>query len=159
MKNVIAFLLFVAPVALFAQAENGKSFSQSVRLNTNVEQAWTNLIDFKMFKEWDSNIVDVRCQEELSENLVCQAIAADGKVFEVEITEWVPGQSYTLRTKLSSGNLYIKRSLEGKEVATLNETVWFKGISRKTFEKYKGSNYDQTIVERINAFKGYMAAK
>lgn len=159
MKKAIVLLLLIAPVALFAQAGKGKTFSQSVRLNSSTEQAWANLIDFKTFKDWDTDIVDVRCGEELSENLVCKAISAEGTVFEVEITAWEPGKSYTLRTKLSSGNLYIKRTLEGDEVATLNETVWFKGISRKTFEKYKGTNYDQTIARRVNAFKGYMAAK
>lgn len=157
MKNVIALFVFALPLAIFAQ--NGKSFSQSVRLNTSTEQAWANLIDFKTFKDWDTDIVDVRCGEELAENMVCKAISADGKLFEVEITDWEPGTSYTLRMKLSSGNLYIKRSLEGQEVATLSETVWFKGISRKTFEKYKGVNYEQTIARRINAFKGYMATK
>lgn len=68
----------------------------------------------------------------------------------------IKGESYTVRYKLSSGSVYIKRSLLSKESLQLTETVWYTGISKRTFEKYKGEDYANTLKNRILDFKKYL---
>lgn len=155
----VLILLFAVSFALGQNAKSEKKFTNTVELADTQENVWNVITDFDTFKLWDENIIDVRCPDEVKKNQRCQAILSNGQLFEVEIVEIDENESYTLRYKLSSGNIYIKRSLVDGEPLQYTETVWYKGISKKTFEKYKGSDYAQLLTNRITNFKKYLEGR
>ncbi|NKI32461.1 hypothetical protein [Croceivirga thetidis] len=161
MKKFMPILMMLLSTS-FAFSQNAKSekkFSNSIELSDTQENVWNVITDFDTFKYWDEKIIDVRCPEELKKNQSCQAIMSDGQLFDVEIVDIVENESYTLRYKLSSGNIYIKRGLVPGEPLQYTETVWYKGISKKTFEKYKGADYAQLLSNRITNFKKYLESR
>ena len=156
MKNSLKFAFLVLPFIVLAQGADSKTFVNSVTLEGNSENVWNTITDFSTMNLWDENVVDVRCMDGLAKNNYCKVIVGSGNIFDVEIVELVAGESYTVRYKLSSGNVYIKRSLASKEALQLTETVWYTGISKRTFEKYKGDDYANTLKDRLLGFKKYL---
>lgn len=156
MKNSLKFAFLVLPFIALAQGADSKTFVNSVALQGNSENVWNAITDFSTMNLWDENVVDIQCKDGLAKNNYCKVIVASGKIFDVEIVEFIKGESYTVRYKLSSGNVYIKRSLTSKESLQLTETVWYTGISKRTFEKYKGEDYASTLKNRISDFKKYL---
>ena len=156
MKTIAQIVLLVFPLVFFAQQNPSKSFTESIALDASAEKAWSAITDFSTFKSWDSNVVAVRCPESVKKSQVCQMISKTGEVINVEIVDLVENSSYTIRYKLSSGNFYVQRSLSTEDKPTLTETAWFTGISKKTFEKYKGSDYGAFMKQRVQNFKKFV---
>jgi hypothetical protein len=155
MKTLAKIALFFLPLIGLAQNPD-KTFEVSVLLETSPENAWNAITDFSNFNTWDSNVVAVKCPEDVKNNQVCQMISNTGEIIEVELVERVENEFYTIRYKLSSGNFYVKRSLENIDQLRFTETAWFTGISKKTFEKYKGDDYASLMKNRIQSFKSYL---
>ena len=156
MKKITLWLGLILPLLVVAQATSAKKFENSIQLSETKENVWKAMTDYSTFKFWDDNVVDVRCPETLTKNQICQVIVSSGEMFEVQIVDMVENESYTLRYKVSSGNLFIKRSLKSDTPVELTEEVWYKGISKKTFEKYKGEDYAETLKTRMLDFKAYV---
>lgn len=152
------FILFVM-LSFFTIPEGvaqKKQFTHTVEINDTPENVWNAIMDYSSFKIWDSNIVDVRCPDELKKKENCQVIVESGQIYDVEIFEIVENKSYTLRYNLPTGTLYMQRELSSNTPLELTETVWYRGISLKTFERYKGENYEESIKQKLEGFKNYM---
>ena len=154
MKKTIVILFLMSPLLALAQ-NNQKKFTYTMKLEASQEKLWEVLTDFSNFNQWDTAVVDVQCSEELKKKGTCKAIVGSGEIFDVEITDFVVNKSYTLRHKLSSGNMYIQRSIDPESNA-LTETVWYTGLSKRTFEKYKGKDYQQVMEKRMLSLKNYV---
>ncbi|WP_435624703.1 hypothetical protein [Flagellimonas sp.] len=133
-----------------------KQFKHTVTINDTQENVWNALMDYSSYKLWDNNIVDVRCPDELKKRQNCQVIVESGQIYDVEIFEIVENESCTLRYNLPTGTLYMQRTLKAGSPLELSETVWYRGISQKTFERYKGENYEESIKEKLVGFKNYI---
>ncbi|WP_422859021.1 hypothetical protein ACOKFD_17105 [Flagellimonas sp. S174] len=153
-----AFILFImlSFFTIHQAVAQKKQFTYTVEINNTPENVWNALMDYSSFKLWDNNIVDVRCPEELKKRQSCQVISESGQIYDVEIFEIVENESYTLRYDLPTGTLYMQRELSLKTPLELTETVWYRGISQKTFERYKGENYEESIKQKLEGFKNYM---
>ncbi|MEM9000312.1 MAG: hypothetical protein AAGB24_08610 [Bacteroidota bacterium] len=160
MKKFALTLFFALPLVMMGQElKSGKKFTNTVVLENAPEAIWAAITDYSNFKFWDEGIVDVKCSGELKKRQNCQVITSNGKIIEVEIVALVENESYTLRYKLSSGNMYVQRHLTSDDQSALSETVWYKGISQKTFEKYKGEDYGGYLERRLSRFKDFMEGK
>ncbi|MEM6893878.1 MAG: hypothetical protein AAF554_09325 [Bacteroidota bacterium] len=157
MKKFGLLLIFCAPLFVAAQKKSSeKQFNHSVELNTTPENAWNALVDCSNIKLWDKQVIAVKCPMELKANQRCQTILEGGTILEIEIEDIVENESYTLRYKLSSGNIYIQRNLVKENTLVLEEKVWYKGLSKKTFERYKGDDYQDVVENRMENFKKYI---
>ncbi|MEL7268200.1 MAG: hypothetical protein AAGL34_01350 [Bacteroidota bacterium] len=157
MKNLVLLFILSMTIAVTAQKKTTeKQFSHSVELNTTPENAWNALIDCSNMKSWDKQVVAVKCPMELKPNKRCQTILEGGTILEIEIEDFVENQSYTFRYKLSSGNIYVQRNLLQDDTLVLEEKVWYKGLSKKAFERYKGDNYQNLVETRMENFKSYL---
>ncbi len=156
MKKYLKLVVLVIPFIALAQGADSKTFVNSINLEGDSDNIWNAITDFSTMNLWDENVVDVRCDDGLAKNNYCKVIVGSGKIFDVEIVELIEGESYTVRYKLSSGNVYIKRDLSSKEPLQLTETVWYTGMSKRTFEKYKGEDYSNVLKNRILDFKKYL---
>lgn len=154
MKTLTKILFLVVPAMFFAQ--QGKSYQNTVTLNDSPENVWNAMTDFTTFSIWDTGVVDVRCKDGLEKSNRCHVILANGQIIETEIVDLKENESYTVRYKLSSGNLYIQRAIKNNGSLELTETVWYKGLSKKTFEKYKGADYNESLKQRLTDFKKYV---
>ncbi len=148
--------LLVLPFLTLAQQNPDKSFEASVVLETSAENAWNAITDFSTFNSWDTNVVAVKCPEDVKSNQRCQMISKTGEIIEVELVDIVANEYYIIRYKISNGNFFIKRSLNGNETLTFTETAWFTGMSKKTFEKYKGEDYAALMNNRVQSFKTFL---
>lgn len=155
MKKVLNFLFVVLPLIAIGQGTKAKSFSHTIQLQAAPEYVWNAITDFSNFSLWDNNVVDVSCPDDLARKKSCKVIVKTGKIVDVEIIELIENESYTVRHKLSSGNIYIKRSLNAGSNLELTETVWYAGLSKRTFEKYKGADYKTIQKNRMLEFKKY----
>ncbi len=156
MKNVAELFFLLIPVLIFGQQNEAKTFTNSVDLKSSPETVWNAITDFSNFNLWDDNVIAVRCSDGIEKNNSCQVILKSGKIFDVKIIEAEENVSYTIRYQLSSGNVYIKRHLEVEGTPRLTETVWYKGVSKRTFEKYKGPDYGALLEARMLDFKKYL---
>ncbi len=156
MKKYVKLVVLVLPLIALAQGADSKTFINSITLEGNSENVWNAITDFSTMNLWDDNVVDVRCKDGLAKSSYCKVIVGSGKIFDVEIVELINGKSYTVRYKLSSGNVYIKRSLESEASLQLTETVWYTGMSKRTFQKYKGEDYANVLKNRMTDFKKYL---
>nr|WP_299341898.1 hypothetical protein [Allomuricauda sp.] len=157
MKKLVQILLIMGPVILMAQkVQSDKMFTYSMELGTSKENLWNILVDFASYGDWDTSIIDVRCDDGVKKRKTCKTVVNGGQIYNVEITDLVENETYTLRHKLSSGQIYIKRTIEAGDKVKLTETVWYKGISKKTFEKYKGEQYKETQKSRMLSLKKYI---
>lgn len=155
MKKAIISVVLIVPMLVLSQGKAEKKFEYSIELSGTKETVWNAITDITTFSVWDDNVVAVQCPE-LKKNQNCKVITGPGKIVEVEIVEYQPNESYTVRYKLSSGNMYIQRKFTASDPLALTETVWYKGISKNTFEKYKGTSYQDTLKTRLTRFKTFM---
>ena len=68
--------------------------------------------------------------------------------------EHIENQSYTYKTSLPLGGLYVKRFLSiqnGK--TTFTHEVWFEGLSKKLFAKMLGGNFRKMLPEVLQNIK------
>ncbi|MCL6273379.1 hypothetical protein M3P19_05120 [Muricauda sp. 2012CJ35-5] len=158
MKKLLQILFIMGPLLVLGQDKAKKKFTQTLQLETLQENTWSILTDFTTPALWDENVIDARCGGELKKRETCKVIVKGGKIFEVELTDFVQDQSYTVRYKLSSGNVYIQRTLDMNN-KTVTETLWYTGISKKTFEKYMGADYQATQEKRMQLLKTALEAK
>ena len=154
MKKIVQLLALILPIFVLGQG-TAKKFENSIQLSETKEKVWKAMTDFSTFNIWDNYVVDVRCPE-LKKNQNCQAIVGAGEILEVTIVEYDENESYTVRYKLSSGNVFIERKLSANAPLELTETVWYKGLSKNTFEKYKGASYADTLKTRLQRFKAFV---
>lgn len=155
MKKIVKLTFLMVPFFILAQGADSKTFVNTVNLDGDLNNVWNAITDFSTMSVWDDSIVDVRCNDGLDKNKYCKVIAGSGTIHDVEIVDLIEGQSYTVRYKLSSGNVYIKRSLASEDPIQFTETVWYTGISKRTFAKYKGDDYAQVLTDRIQDFKKF----
>ena len=102
-------------------------------------------------------MVDLRFEGPLQEKVKGTLIAPGGTINEFKIVELEPGKSYTFNHKVSSGVLFVKRTVESIDAGSkVTEEVWFKGISKKTFQKYYGSDYDEQLKRKLQSLKSLL---
>lgn len=156
MRNSFKALFILLPLLAIGQTTKNRTFTHSVQLQEQPETVWNAITDFSTFSMWDSNVVDIRCAEELAVGGQCKVIVGSGQIYDVEILELVPNKTYTVRYRLKTGNVYIQRSLEAANALTLTEKVWYTGISKRNFESFKGADYNSTLATRLQDFKKYL---
>ncbi len=151
--TIIFLLLFQMATA----QSNSKKFLASVESSKKAETAWELISDTSQWKSWDKTVVDSRFQGPLEEKGKGTLIAPGGKINEFKVVALEKGKSYTFNHKVSSGVLFVKRTVESTASGSkITEEVWYKGISRKTFQKYYGSDFEQQLEKKLSSLKSLL---
>ena len=81
-------------------------------------------------------------------------ISLEGRKSKFEIVEYEERKSYTMKTKLPLGSLYVKRYLkmDGRSTRFTHE-VWFAGLTRGLFAKAFGGKFRGMLPEVLNNIK------
>ncbi len=155
MRSVLFSLLFLTSITMIAQGEHSKkNYTKEIELTSSVDDAWGLLSDVSRWKEWNSHIVDARLTADFEDKSRGSLVTANSQVVDFQIVDFVQGEQYTLRHKLSSGTLYLKRSLALTETgAKIRAEVWYKGLSSGNFKKYMGSDYTMVLEKELQSFQ------
>jgi len=147
----------IMTLLLQGQADVTKNFTSTIESTVSAEDVWKILTDVSQWKLWDKDVIDAKYGGPIREKGIGTLIMASGKLNEFKITAVEEGTMYTFKHKLSSGMLFIKRTVASVDKGSrITEEVWYKGISGKTFKKYYGEGYTTTIQTKLEALKALM---
>ncbi|MEP3210617.1 MAG: hypothetical protein ABJN95_15555 [Maribacter sp.] len=155
MRTVVFSLFFLISITMLAQGEHSKkNYTKEIEITSSVDDAWGLLSNVAMWKEWNSHIVDARLSEDFKDKSRGSLVTANSQVVDFQIVDFVEGEQYTLRHKLSSGTIYLKRTLAATETgAKIMAEVWYKGLSSGNFKKYMGSDYTMVLERELQSFQ------
>ena len=89
-----------------------------------------------------------------------QLISLEGRKSKFKVVAYEEGKSYTFKTKLPLGGLYVKRSLSLKAgTVYFTHEVWFQGVSAKIFAKAFGPKLKAMLPEVMGTIKNLAEQK
>ena len=154
-QYLISILLLFNIMALHAQKQpTNQHFWHSIETTVAPEEIWKIWINVSNWKQWDTGLKDAQIEGDFQLNAKGFIISLDGRKAKFKVTEHIENQSYTYKTSLPLGGLYVKRFLSiqnGK--TTFTHEVWFEGLSKKLFAKMLGGNFRKMLPEVLQNIK------
>lgn len=148
MRLTILILIMSGITTLNAQDKepSNKHFWHSTETTASSEAIWSIWTDVSNWKEWDTGLEDASMEEEFSLDAKGTIISLKGRKSKFKVVEFIEGESYTYKTKLPLGSLYVKRYLT-TENGSLRFTheVWFKGLSACIFSNSFGKKFREML--------------
>ncbi|WP_255518188.1 SRPBCC family protein [Fulvivirga sp. M361] len=143
-------------MALQAQEneQSNKHFWHTSETSASPEKIWSIWTDVPHWKQWDSGLKDATLEGAFTINSKGVITSLEGRRSKFKIIAFEKGRSYTLKTKLPLGSLYVKRYLnsdKGKTVFT--HEVWFKGLTKGIFARAFGSKFRNMLPEVLDNIK------
>lgn len=134
--------------------QSNKHFSHSTTTKAVPESIWGIWIDVENWKAWDSGLKDASMEETFRLNAKGTIISLEGRKSAFKIVEFQEGNSYTLKTKLPLGSLYVKRYLTHTAEGTIfTHEVWFKGVTGGLFAKAFGPKFREMLPSVLENIK------
>ncbi|MGD1843036.1 MAG: SRPBCC family protein [Thermonemataceae bacterium] len=96
-------------------------FWYSLETTASPTTIWNIWTDVPRWKDWDTGLKDAQMEGKFELNQQGEIISLENRRAKFKITALEEGRSYTYRTKLPFGSLYVKRYLteqEGKTIFT-----------------------------------------
>ncbi|MEL6256714.1 MAG: SRPBCC family protein [Bacteroidota bacterium] len=157
MRFIIYFILLLMSHTLIAQTNeaSNKHFWYSLETSASPEKIWSIWTEVGEWKNWDSGLKDA----ELSDSEF--GLGAKGFIYSLEgrksrfkVVNYEEGVSYTFKTNLPLGGLYVKRYLEqsGNNTKFTHE-IWFKGITAGIFSKTFGPEFREMLPEVLEKIR------
>ncbi|CCH53713.1 hypothetical protein BN8_02829 [Fibrisoma limi BUZ 3] len=153
--NRMLTITFLA-AAMTAQAQQSNThFSNTLETTASAERIWQIWTDVPNWKEWDSGLQSAELRGPFQVGTKGVLIPDKGPRSTFVIDSIVPNESYTFRTKLPLGSLYVRRYLTSDAGKTrFTHEVWFTGLTKRLFAKALGRNYRAMlpdVMKKINA--------
>ncbi len=153
MRNFIIIISTFLSMHTQAQQSN-THFSHTIETTASADKIWQIWTDVSNWKNWDDGLKTAVIQGGFVQNTEGVLTPDKGPKSKFKITEIIPNQSYTFRTKLPLGSLYVKRFLSFKDGKTLfTHEVWFTGILKGVFGRALGRNYRKILPDVMNKIK------
>ncbi|MBC7920876.1 MAG: SRPBCC family protein [Ferruginibacter sp.] len=147
MKLILSISLLAA--AMNAQAQRSNThFSHTLETTAPPEKVWRIWTDVPNWKEWDGGLQSAELLGPFQQGAKGILVPDKGPKSKFVIDVVVPNESYTFKTKLPLGTLYVKRYLTVSEGKTrFTHEVWFTGLTKGLFGKTLGKNYRMMLPE------------
>ena len=139
---------------------SNKHFWYSLETSASPETIWAIWTDVPNWKDWDTGLKDASVKDNFDIGVKGQIISLENRKSKFKVVEFVKGQSYTYKTKLPLGSLYVKRYLtkeNGKTIFT--HEVWFKGLTGGFFAKSFGEKFRKMLPDVLNNIKNIAESK
>ncbi|TAE22633.1 MAG: polyketide cyclase [Candidatus Kapaibacterium sp.] len=134
--------------------QSNHHFSLSVQINSPREKVWQTLIDVPTWHEWDTELKQARLLDEFALGAKGVLTPLTGPTLNFVISELVPYQSYTFKTKMPLGWLVINRTLTVKnETTEFTDEIAFTGFLKRIFGAMLGGRFRAVLPEVMNNFK------
>ena len=153
MHYIFSILLMMASTTtLQAQTAKGtnKAFEYTITTSASAEQIWAIWTDVNNWHTWDTGLKAATLDGPFQEGSKGKLIPDKGPKSTFKITAYQAGRSYTFRTGLPLGGLYVERILEEKNGKTqFTHKVYFKGIGGRLIAGSLGKRYRGMLPEAM----------
>lgn len=129
--------------ALSVQAQQRNThFSHTLDTSASAETIWQIWTDVPAWKDWDNGLQSAELFGPFQQGTAGILIPDKGLKSRFIIDSLESGRSYTFKTKLPIGALYVKRYLTVQDGKTrFTHEVWFTGLAKGLFGSVLGKNY------------------
>lgn len=149
MKTILittAILLSSMSITAQEKTQSNRHFWHSITTEASPEAIWAVWTNVPHWKDWDTGLQDASLSGAFTEGAKGKVISLQGRSSKFKLVEVVTGRSYTMKTKLPMGALYVKRSLETTGSSTrFTHEVWFKGLSAGLFARALGAEFRELL--------------
>ena len=131
-----------------------KHFWYSLETSATPEQIWAIWIDVQHWKDWDTGLKDAEMNGPFQLGQTGIITSLEGRKSKFKVVEYSQGLSYTYKTRLPLGSLYVKRYLSSQEGQMMfTHEVWFKGLTKGIFAKAFGGKFRQMLPKVLENIK------
>lgn len=143
MRNLFLLFMITKAITISAQQPTNKHFWCVKQTNASPESIWKVWTDVENWKDWDTGLKNAHLESDSFQlGAKGKIISLEGRTSKFKIVEYHEGHSYTLKTKLPLGSLYVKRYLsEDGDKQLFTHEVWFKGLTAGIFSKAFGKKF------------------
>ena len=129
-------------------------FSHTLRTTAPPARIWAIWTNVPAWPSWDSPVRQATLNGPFAVGTRGRLVPRKGPEATFKIVAVEPGQSYTLRTKLPLGALFVKRTLHQQDGQTaFTHEVWFSGFSKGLFGRVLGQDFRAVLPEVMAAIK------
>lgn len=117
-------------------------FQHTLSTTASPETIWSIWTNVERWHEWDTGLRQAELKGDFVVGAKGRLLPDKGPKARFKVVAVEAGQSYTFKTQLPFGGLYVKRYLEVREGQTFfTHEVWFGGFSSRFFAKRLGAGY------------------
>lgn len=158
MQNSLLLASLLISVQALAQPDQLRQtnthFSHTLTTTARPETIWIIWTDVPNWSRWDDGLKTADLDGPFTVGTGGRLIPDKGPKSRFVITDLVPGQSYTFRTRLPLGSLYVKRFLTQQNGQTaFTHEVWFTGLTKGIFGRALGRNYRAILPDVLEKIK------
>jgi len=154
--KVFAWAIGMA-LALSVQAQekaSNREFWHSATTTASPEAIWRIWTDVSSWKNWDSGLKEAQIEGSFVAGAKGRITTLEGRKVKFKVVEFEEGSSYTYRTALPLGGLYVKRYLEVRDGKTcFTHRVWFQGLTAGIFARQLGGDFREMLPEVLENIK------
>lgn len=133
---------------------SNKHFWHTLETSASPDIIWKIWSDVPNWKDWDDGLKDAKLKGEFKKGTKGFIFPKKGRKSKFKIVEFEEGKSYTFKTNLPLGGLYVKRTLEVRDGKTFfTHEIWFKGITKRIFAKALGQDFREILPEVMEKIK------
>jgi hypothetical protein len=153
MQNALITIAVLMSAQVLAQ-ESNTHFSHTVETTASPAGIWRIWTDVPNWKSWDDGLKSAELNGPFAAGTTGTLIPDKGPKSRFVLTEVIDEQSYTVKTKLPLGALYVKRYLSVRDGKTIfTHDVWFRGVTKGIFGRALGRNYRRILPEVMGKIK------
>ncbi len=140
--------------------QSNHHFSLTVSLDSTREKVWQTLIDVPTWHEWDTELKHASLAEDFALGAKGVLTPLSGPTLSFFISDLVPYQSYTFKTKMPLGWLVIKRTLTvNNDKTEFTDEIAFTGFLKRVFGAMLGGKFRAVLPEVMDNFKKIVEGK
>jgi Polyketide cyclase / dehydrase and lipid transport len=134
--------------------ETNYHFSFTIGIKNTPEKVWQTLIDVPTWAAWDTELKEAHLEGSFAVGAEGKLLPKKGPKLKFYISEILPNQSYTFKTKMPLGWLVIKRTLKVENGMThFTDDIAFTGVLKRVFGFMLGNQFRSVLPEVMDNFK------
>lgn len=151
---MFTLILFTMNAVAQKKEASPRHFWHTLESTAPPEKIWATWTDVARWHQWDSGLKQAEMTEAFALGAKGVITSLEGRKSKFKVVDYQPGQSYTFKTQLPLGSLYVKRSLEVKAGKTyFTHEVWFSGLTGGIFARQFGPKFMTMLPEVMNQVK------
>jgi uncharacterized protein affecting Mg2+/Co2+ transport len=137
-----------------ANKQSNYHFSFTIAIKNTQDNVWQALTDVPNWHIWDTELKEAYLNEPFALGAKGVMTPKKGPKLPFYISEMIPDQSYTVKTKMPVGTLDIKRTLRHENGTTyFTDDIAFTGFLKRFFGAMLGGGFRKILPEVMENFK------
>jgi hypothetical protein len=154
----IIFISMLFFMATHTNAQNApmskKHFWHTTETSAQPEAIWAVWTGVANWHVWDKGLKNATLNEAFQLHAKGSILSLENRKSAFEVVAFEANKSYTFKTNLPLGGLYVKRSLEVKSGRTFfTHEVWFSGLTSGIFANLFGKKFRAMLPEVMENIK------